>query len=327
MKRLLLLVACLLLTTFASAGDYTTVTGSGKSFEEAKQQAFRKAIEFKVGAAVLSDVETSNYQRIKDEIYVYSAGYVEDFRVLKQENYGTSVVVLMEVLVAEGRIRNRILSEGKSSKEFAGERHSAQASTFLQERQQGDRMLGQLFANYPHKAYHIKEGAYNITLDYRRNTTLNIEYEMWWNYDFVMNLREILSVIEDKSNGFNKPSAGAIVIMAKDPKDWLLGKRTDHLFNDLNRVDQVHDYIQTKTPRIVVTFKDIQNRTVYAVCHTPKFIWGGGDSFYSTGNHNTVVIYGNVKEKGTIQTPAPLEIIDKINKIELSIVAENVCKK
>ena len=327
MKRLLFLVACLLLTTLASAADYITVTGSGKSFEEAKQQAFRKAIEFKVGATVLSDVETQNYKRIKDEIYVYSAGYVDDYKVIKQENNGSIVFVLLEVYVAEGRIRNRILAEGKSSKDFNGERHSAQASTFIQERLQGDRMLGQLFSKYPERAYIIKSGAYNITLDSYRNPTLNIQYDMSWNYDFVSNLREILTVIEDGSNGFNKPSVGAVVIMAKDPKDWILGKRTDHLFNDLNRVVQVHDYIQTKTPRIVVMFKDIQNRAIYAVCYTPKFIWGGGESFYSTGSHNQVVIFGNTKEKGVIQTPAPLEVIDRISTIELSVVAENVCKK
>ena len=79
----LLFVVCLFISSIANAGDYITVTGTGKTLDQAKEQAFRKAIEYKVGATVLSDVETQNYQRVKDEIYIYSSGYVDDYKFLK----------------------------------------------------------------------------------------------------------------------------------------------------------------------------------------------------------------------------------------------------
>lgn len=315
------------LSTIASAGDYVTVTGSGKTFEEAKQQAFRKAIEFKVGATILSDVETKNFQRVKDDIYVYSAGYVDDYKILTQENNYNGVVVLLDVSVNESKIKNRILAQGKSEKEFQGELHNTQLSTYLTERAQGDRILQKVLDNYPNKAYHIRQSNYNIKLDYSRNPILNVPYELWWNFDFVQSLREATGLIGNCKPEWKKPCAAVINIMAKDPKDWVLGSSTEHYFYDLNTITQIHNRLVEHSPRIVLKYYDISENYLFGTCHTPKFIWGGSEGFYSNGKTNQIIIYGNVKEKGIIQTSVPLAILDKISKIELTVESKNICLK
>lgn len=326
MKRLLLVV-CLLLSGIASASDYITVTGTGKSFEEAKQQAFRKAIEFKVGSTVLSDVETKNYRRIKDEIYIYSSGYVDDYKIIQQEPNVHGITVLLDVLVSESKIKNRIIAEGKSSKEFDGDRHGSQIATLLYEREQGDKVLGKILSEFPTKSFNITQSNnYNITLDYNRKPILNISYELSWNYEFVKTFRETVGLISNCKPSFNKPCVSGVVVMVKDPKDWVLGKKTESFFSDLNRVDQIHNYFVANSPRIIARFYDLKGNVIYGLCHNPKFIWGGNESFYSTGQRNLTTIYGNTKEKGIIQTTLPLTIIDNTSKIELSVESEIVCR-
>lgn len=323
----LLLVACLLFSNFAFAG-YRTVTGTGKTFEEAKQQAFRKAIELEVGANVLSDIETQNYRRIKDEIYIYSSGYVDDYKVLSQENVGNNTTVLLEVLVSESKIKNRIISVGKSDKEFDNQKHSAQVGTLMQERISADRLLAKHLSEYPKKAYIIKQSPYTITINEYRQPVLNIPYLLTWNYDYIKTLREILNTIEHGSNGLLKNSEAAIVIMAKDPKDWILGEKTTHRFNDLNTVNQVHNALNGyNQARIIVRLKDLYNNDVHAICYAPKFISGYNEPFYGTGEPRIKVFYGNNKEQGLIKLPVNLDIIDRTSKIELSIDSDHICNR
>ena len=323
----LLIVACLFISSVTQAG-YLTVTGSGSSFEEAKQQAFRKAIEFQVGANVLSDVETQQYKRIKDEIYVYSSGYVDDYKIITQEVNSNIVILLMEVLVSESKIKNRIISAGKSSVDFNNQQHSAQVSTYIQERLAGDRLLSKHLSGYPNRAYTIKQFPYTITINENRNPVLNIPYQLNWNYDYVKTLKEILNATQHGDNGLFKNSASAVVIMVKDPKDWLFGEKSVYKFNDLNTVNQVHDAFNGfNQARIIVRLKDVYSNDLFAICYAPRFISGEGGSFYDTGAPRIKTIFGNEKENSVIKFPVNLDIIDRTSKIELSIDSDFVCKK
>lgn len=322
----LLIVACLFLSNIVFANP-VTVTGLGKSFEEAKQQAFRKAIEFQLGATVLSDIETRNFTRVKDEIYVYSAGYVDDYTIIKHEVYNQVISLTMHVTVSESKIRNRIISVGKSNIEFDNQRHTTQISTYLQERISGDNLLIKHLEGYPTKALNIKHLPYKISIDERRNAFLNIPYEINWNFDYVKTLREILTVIQDKDNGLFKNNASGIIIMVKDPKDWLIGSKTIHKFDDLQKVNLLHNHIQgSNEARIIVRLKDMYNNDLYGVCYAPRFI-SGGEAFYNTGELRVKQIYGNAKEQGEIRLPVNFTILDKTSKIELSIDADFNCRK
>lgn len=326
MKRLLLVV-CLLLSTLASASDYLTVTGSGKTFEEAKQQAFRKAIEFKVGATVLSDVETQNYQRVKDEIYVYSAGYVDDYKVLSQENYNGLVAVLLSVSVADSKLKNRIIGAGKDSSTFNGEQHVVQVSTYLQEKEQTDRLFQRMLDGYPAKAYTVKQPRpYAITM-LDRKPVISVWYELSWNTDYLLSLRETLSTVEDCKNTWARGCDYKIYTYAKDPKD-MFASETKNFFNDRTRNDQLHNTFVYKTPQVITTLYDKYNTKLVNFCYTPKFIAGYGDSFYSTGNQFKATIYGKSVESDWMWIHGlTLSEINDIAKIEVSVGTKENCKK
>lgn len=322
-----LLCVWLAFASCANAGQdsYLTVTGSGDTFEQAKQNAFRKAIEFKLGVLVVSDLDVKNRKVDKDDIYMYSAGYVSDYRVLSQEKSNT-VTVLLEVQVSESKLKNRILSESKSITEFIGDQHNVQLSTYLEEQQQGDKLLGRILNDFPTKSFKIKQLPYTITLDYYRRPTINIPYELAWNFEFIKSLRETLDAIHDCEPTWTRGCVSAITITVKDPKDLFIGTKTDHLFNDYNRYNQLHDRFVEAQPRIVVRLYDSQNKYLYGSCYTPKFVWGGSESFYATGGQTRGFIYGNVVERGNVSMNIPLTLIDKTSKIIITVEPKDICQ-
>ena len=127
MKRLLSGLLCLV-ATFANA---LQVSGQGATFEEAKQNAFRTAIEFTVGSVVTTERESNNYKLVKDEILVYSAGYVTDYKIINTFKSGNQVHVIVDVQVSSSKLSDRILGLGKEVKNFETDKHGNQYQTYL----------------------------------------------------------------------------------------------------------------------------------------------------------------------------------------------------
>lgn len=309
-----------------SANDgYLTVTGTGPTYEQAKQTAFRKAIEYKVGVLVVSDLEVKNRKVYKDEIYVYSSGYVNDYKVLKQETNDNNVTVLLEVNVNESKLKNRILSDGKSTSEFNGDKHQTQITTYQQERTQAVNLLQKVLDNYPSSFFNIKQSKYTIKLDYANNPSLEIPYVLSVNYDFVKSFKESLSYIQNCRPTFFTKCASMVRTHAKDPKAFLLGEKDEYFFNDIEIINLIHNNFVDSEPRIYIEFLDIKNEPLRYVCYTPKFVSGYSTGFFDNGSSNYIILYGNNTEESLISIPFKLELLDKVSKITTTIKSKKFC--
>ena len=83
MLRLLCLVACLLFAnTVIADNKYIRVVGEGSTVEQAKEDAFRTAVQQQAGAIVLSERQSNLGKLDKDNISLFSAGYVDDFKII-----------------------------------------------------------------------------------------------------------------------------------------------------------------------------------------------------------------------------------------------------
>ncbi len=327
-----LVLVCLILAGCASTSksNYIRTTGTGSTFEEAKQVAFRDAIEYQIGTLVLSERESTKYDLIKNQILVHSAGYVDDYKVISTDRRHNQVTVTVDVLVAQSKITNQIIATSKSTDKMDGQRHEAQYSTLMNERKQGDKILDNVLKGYPVKAYTIKQFPYKISIDNYRNMVLNVPYELSWNYEYIVSLRETLNLLEDGSNGLLKNSPGNVTIMVKNPKDIVIGERTTHRFNDMSRVYKIQDSVTGKNEmRIKMTINDYGRNTLLSQCWAPPAIAGYG-SFYGIGSSYDIKIYGNHKEKNTISVLIPsnlMSMLNQMNSVELSVVAESNCQK
>lgn len=326
-----LLLVALFLTGCASTpkSDYIRTTGTGASLEEAKQMAFREAVQIRVGTLVLSERESNKYGIVKDDILVHSAGYVDDYKVINSHTNNRTVTATVDVLVADSKLKNHILSTAKSTKDIDGMRHGAQYSSYMHERVTGDKILDNVLKGYPKNAYKIKQEPYTISINSTRQMVLNVPYEISWNYEYIQSLNEVLGLLEDGSNGWLAKSPGMVTVMAKDPKDYVFGKRSIFYFNDVARVHKVQDaFTGVNDMRIKMTINDYGINKLYSTCLVPLNINGYSSSFYAIGQTSDVRVYGNTKEKGVITYVIPSNLMSSMNRasnVELSIVAQGDC--
>jgi hypothetical protein len=94
------------------------VTSAGQTFEEAKLNGFRTAIEYKLGTIVISEREQRNFTMVKNNIQTYSAGYVDSFKILSNVSSENNVTLLMEVNVSESKLRDFLLTEPSNTHQF-----------------------------------------------------------------------------------------------------------------------------------------------------------------------------------------------------------------
>ena len=321
MKKLLSGLLCLV-APFANA---LQVSGEGYTFEEAKQNAFRTAIEFAAGSVVTSERESNNYKLVKDEILVYSAGYITDYKIVNTIKSGNHVRVILDVQVSSNKLSDRILGVGKEPKNFDANKHHNQYQTYLQGKNNADRLLNQVLNDYPKKAFTVTQGVHQFKVDTYRNGVIEIPLEFKWNYNFIASFNEVLKVLEDGSNGLLTPSPGNVTVMAKDPKDWILGNKNQYKFNDMVITSTIRDKMQRNKPNILLSIKDINNNTTFKQCYVPDSVVGKKPAFYDLGT--TLVVYGNQTEKNLIelQLTNMEEAIKHIHNIELSIVDDSNC--
>lgn len=345
MRRLLFIVACLF-STLTFANDYIKVDGIGQTFEEAKKQAFRKAIEYKVGATVLSDIESQNYQRVKDEIYIYSAGYVEDYKVISQRQISIGVLVELDVKVSVSKIKNRIIGVGKNTQEFDGDKHQAQVTTFLQEREQGDRLLERIIEGFPNKAFVVNQQPHRIVIQ-DRNTYIKIPFSLTWNGQYLKSLRETLNLIQDGKKAPWHPTEdrklGLINIRANDVNSGcnqkplfamipfatsgceLLNSDSTHYIKDDMRLEYISQSMSYyNRPNILVTFKDMYSNVLYAGCFWNNYNYQG---FYSVPLDKQMYFNGNMVENNSLMIHVTVDFLKSISKIELSVTAEKLCPR
>ena len=206
--RLLLIAVCFILTACAStpkSDNYFRATGVGNTYEEAKHNAFKEAIEYQVGVVIASERESYNEKLIKNEILAYSSAFVDEYKIISQQNIGNKIQVVVDVKLSLLRLSDRILSKGKDSKNLEGAKHNNQYKSFLENKNNGDRILASVLNDYPRRAYDIKQSNYVVKIDTYRNLTLTIPYTLSWNPNYRASFHDAIKIVAD-----GKPSLWSV---------------------------------------------------------------------------------------------------------------------
>ena len=198
-----LAVGLLLASSVCHANTRLQVEGHGPSLEQAKQNGFRLAIEQAVGQVIVSDQEVSGDQLTKDFIGGYSAGYVDAFEILDTHQEGSEIILRMNVAVSSSKIAQRMLSSGNKDLMLEGQRLQAQIDTELDQRARGDQLIADVLSSYPYNAYVVNSGQTDIGIDQRRETYIDIPYEIHWSKFWIEAIDEALGVIAVDSKNCN----------------------------------------------------------------------------------------------------------------------------
>lgn len=305
------------------------VSGQGRTFEEAKHNGFRTAIEITVGAVVASERITRNDILSVNEILVYSAGFIDNYKINSKEVSPDGVFLLMDVSVSENKLKDFLLSKPKNVVEFESDRHATQLSSYQYEKSTGDHLIDSLFKQYPYNAFNIKQEPYQFKHNPMRGAVIVIPYEITWNYKFLSALNDVLYRVEDVTPGLFKKATSSIAIESKNPDNLILGKTDIHYFNDIVRMQKIKENLTgLNDPRLQVTMADMHNKKVLNICVYPKFLTGYQRPFYRLGRPNHISIFGNEKERHSVKIELGKDTsidLSNIRYITVTMVANKDC--
>jgi hypothetical protein len=331
--RLLLLAVCLILTACASPtkSDYYRSTGIGNTYEEAKHNAFKEAIEYQVGVVIVSERESYNEKLIKNEILAYSSAFVDEYKIVSQQKIGNKVEVVVDVKLSLLRLSDRILSKGKDSKNLDGAKHDNQYKSFLENKQNGDRILASVLNDYPKRAYTIKQSNYVVKIDAYRNLTLTIPYEIRWNENYVASLHDAIRLVADVKPSLWSEEKGFAQQYSSTVKIGSEKYYFDEFVIPNKLLDSLMDWNEV---RINMEIKDFYNKTQYSECFEPNALNRLNRQFYNINYVKTINVsinqYSSDQNKIEInihQNSKLAYIMQNLSAIELSVVPKKLCIK
>lgn len=310
----LVLAGCASTKQSAYIDQPVRVTGEGRTYEEARKNAFSTAMEYAVGAVVVTDTQIQNKRLVKDDILKHSSGYVDDFTIISRIDGKDSVTVIMDVKVKHSAIAERIINIQSSNGQIQGERLDGLHSSFIQSRQTGDHLLRKVLDDYPKHAFNVKAGTVEYMLNINRLPVIIVPYEVTWNYKYLTALNEALEQTQNKKDRYIKQEQ--INVISKSPASWLLGSTDKYYFNDEIRSDMIKRGL-SKMIFVKTTLRDGAGNILKVGCDNGRIMSG-------TDPKGTFVIDGNaiIEEQAERIVKVNARSMSDISSVEVSIESQ-----
>lgn len=267
------------------------VTSQGRDLLDAREQAFRMAVERAVGSVISTDTRVQLGRLQRDEIIVYSSGFVEDFELLDQRQVGSQTQIKLRVWVSHNRLANRLLSESRAAGAVEGGRISQQIESFQHERQMGDRLLMSVLRDFPQRGFDLSVAQTRVIVDQQRQTLLQIPVTVSWSRHYLDSMSEAIRSTSQRSD-CREPG---IIFQAPrcDARSRIAVGGSVGYFDDLSAWTAINREMVMSRPQILVRLLDSGNQVQYQGCfaiveldqHLGYVRW----PFVDTGGGNVVV--------------------------------------
>jgi hypothetical protein len=170
---------------------YIQVETQAPSLEIAKNEAFKFAVQQALGTLVFYENEIRDRDLVRNDLILYSAGYVNNFNIVKKKEVEGGVIILMDVWVSESKISQRLLNLSINNYSIEGEKISTQLSTYNSDREDANKIVEKILYDFPYKAFDIS--IFNNSRHLiGNNMKVIIPLKIKWNKDFISALEEIL---------------------------------------------------------------------------------------------------------------------------------------
>jgi hypothetical protein len=250
---------------------YIQVQAPGASFEQARQNAFRLAVEQAVGTLILSETESRDSRLRRDEIITYASGFVDRFEVLRSEITATGYVVTMDVWVGRSQIAQRLMNAGATTGAIDGTRLATQADTLRHERAQGDRVMAAVLSDFPRRAFDVQLARTQVTFTDRRQVQIDIPVTIRWNQDYVRAFYEAAKAVgrEPERCVFSREcaenQAGLHHLWIKG-RGTIMGWNGWVGFDDWARVQAIVTRVTQHRPALQITIYDTAGHRRFESC-------------------------------------------------------------
>lgn len=313
--KIIVALAVLFFSGLCLSTETVTLYSTGNNLEDAKQIAFKTAIETNCGVEVLSKREQLNDKVTYDNVATHSSCRVVDYKIL--ETLENPYRIKIEIKLQNTKKDSRFFSESNDYRFTVNLQESL--NEFNREKESAHDLIKLIFKDYPYHAYNINkfEDPY-ITSDNNKGIYLVVPYKLTWNYNFIKSVRNALDYVSSNAG------AGRIVIMAKDPKDFLLGKKTVHYISDYDRYDLIkQQFSDEKEFRVQVKVRDINGNVVIDTCHLPQY--KQGSMFYNLNYNGNITVFGNDQDIDNIVLKIDIPL-SRIYDVNVNVAAAKDCK-
>jgi hypothetical protein len=300
---------------------YVEVEGQGSSFEDAKQRAFKIAVEKAVGSLVLNETEVANQDVIRNDVVMYSSGMVEKYVIKNKTSDGSQTHLVMDVWVSDSRIADRLMTIGKANAPIAGDQVVATEKTRRDEQMNGDRVIAIVANDFPKRAFEIKIRNTQIERQGRDSQLIVNARLMWSNY-YVNSLIDALQRTRSGEKGYAsvisvKPTDGFFVVFAG--------------YNDREKEQILRNRFINSNPMVQVTaLGNNSNDILIQDCYTVPEIT---EEFVTASKYASLHIQGNYSINLRLAIGNKYNSydefftkIEKIKNFDLRVIPENQCR-
>jgi len=300
---------------------YVQVEGQGSTFEDAKQQAFKIAVERAVGSLVLNETEVANQDVVRNDVIMYSSGMVEKYVIKNQTSDGFQTRLIMDVWVSDSRIADRLMTIGKGNKTLAGDQVVATERTRRNEQITGDQVISAVANDFPKRAFEIK--IRNTQVERQgRDSQLVVSAQLTWSKYYLNSLIDALQRTRSGGKGYAsvisvKPTDGFFVVFAG--------------YNDQEKEEILRNRFINSNPMVQVTaLGNNSNDVLMQDCYTIPEIT---EEFVTTSRYSTLHIQGNYSMNLRLAIGNKynnynefFNRIEKTKSFEIKVIPENQCR-
>jgi hypothetical protein len=292
--------------------------GVGSTEDAARRHAFQRAIEAKVGTLILSETVVRNDSLVKDEIFDFSSGYVDKFKVISVEQRGRQYIVEADVWVADSKLKNRIITKNRTDSAVDGVALGERIESYQQTKQQGDRLVAKAVEYYPSRSFDVQLKNSDFKIDSNRQPYFIAQVSVTWSEGFIKSLHEVLARTQDG----DKSTASSTVMIASAPNDDNIFKpnaRKSYYFNDQSSLQLLQKTFERKSPMLVVSFNR-SGQNIHSACVRLPL-----DRFYGQASIDDLRV--KTFQKDLISVTVPLYNVDvrSISDVKLSIIGKDQC--
>lgn len=221
-------------------GPYNVV-GVGNTCDQAKEMAFRTAVEQSFGTAVMGEKQMKNDVLTRDEVLSHSSGFIEDYKILSTEKNPTGCSIRLSATVRPSMVNKYVFNSASDEKNHNGEVVGAKIKTYNDAKNRSDATLDGLFTDYVNRAYKVRQGKTTYETDAYRNTVMRVHFEVEMNDDFIKALNYTLGKLQDKCTG--NCSRVPKFVVKNIPDNSVIPKFNHYFFADMQTPLRVNDLL------------------------------------------------------------------------------------
>jgi hypothetical protein len=313
-----------------------------KNSEQARNEAFRLAVEMAVGTLVVSEREIKNNEVASEQILKYSSGYIDNFSIISETEVAGKTKLIVDVWVGESKIADRLLNISRADGKIEGSRIAIQQLSLKKVKDDAAKLIELVANDFPYRAFDLDVGK-SISKVNARDIVIDTPIKIKWNHHYLSSLIDALEKTKDgDARVVNNLRGHQLIISYRKYNGWL------DYFASFSEIKPglvlINNFIESN-PLVRINFKDDKNSTLAFNCrqinplngvfqNDAKMILGEhsfdqltGQFFAENTPYSHFAIYGDYVTSGKLRTivEGNSELVAKMKTIEVEIVRKIDC--